>query len=148
MGRPMEARRSFASLKPALLARKGAARPAVRLQVAALEAGPAELGWNDFGPDGDVTGTVVPITRKPRRAAALASAAKASGPAAAGRKAAFTFRLDAERHLRLRLACALDERSAQALMTDALDRLLSAMPELEQLASQVTNRRKPRSGKS
>jgi len=54
-----------------------------------------------------------------------------------GRRAAFTLRLDPERHLKLRLACTIRNRSAQQLVTDALDRLLGEMPDLESLAAQV-----------
>jgi hypothetical protein len=52
-------------------------------------------------------------------------------------KAAFTLRLDSERHLKLRLACAVSNRSAQMLVTDALDAFLDAMPEIGQLAARV-----------
>ena len=52
-------------------------------------------------------------------------------------KAAFTLRLDQERHLKLRLACAVDGRSAQMLVTQALDQLLEAMPELEVMAAKA-----------
>ena len=52
-------------------------------------------------------------------------------------KAAFTLRLDAERHLRLRLAVATRNRSAQALVTEALDALLDGLPEIEELARQL-----------
>ena len=52
-------------------------------------------------------------------------------------KAAFTLRLDAERHLRLRLASATRNRSAQALVSDALDRYLETLPEVEELARQL-----------
>ncbi len=55
-------------------------------------------------------------------------------------KAAFTLRLDNERHLKLRLACAVSNRSAQVLVTEALDALLSNMPELDQMAARVPNR--------
>jgi hypothetical protein len=51
-----------------------------------------------------------------------------------GRKAAFTLRLDAERHLRLRLACTVENRSAQQLVVDALDRFLETKPGLDDLA--------------
>jgi len=51
-----------------------------------------------------------------------------------GRKAAFTLRLDGERHLRLRLACTVENRSAQQLVVDALDRLLESKPGLDDLA--------------
>ena len=52
-------------------------------------------------------------------------------------KAAFTLRLDKERHLKLRLACAVNGRSAQQLVTDALDHLLTEMPELEVMAEKA-----------
>ena len=52
-------------------------------------------------------------------------------------KAAFTLRLDPERHLKLRLACAVNGRSAQQLVTDALDELLGGMPELEGMAAKA-----------
>jgi len=55
-------------------------------------------------------------------------------------KAAFTLRLDPERHLKLRLACAVDGRSAQQLVTDALDQLLERMPELDGLAAKANRR--------
>lgn len=56
-------------------------------------------------------------------------------------KAAFTLRLDPERHLRLRLACAVDNRSAQQIVTEALDAFLNSQPEIEALADRV-----PRTG--
>ena len=56
-----------------------------------------------------------------------------SAPGSKG-KAAFTLRLDPERHLKLRLACAMGGRSAQQFVTDALDRFLEAMPELDAMA--------------
>jgi hypothetical protein len=59
-----------------------------------------------------------------------------SSPAAKA-KAAFTLRLDPDRHLRLRLATALTRRSAQQLVTAALDEFLATMPELEVLADRV-----------
>ena len=55
-------------------------------------------------------------------------------------KAAFTLRLDPERHLKLRLACAVDGRSAQQLVTDALDNLLERMPDLGGLAEKAKRR--------
>ena len=59
-----------------------------------------------------------------------------SAPGSKG-KAAFTLRLDPSRHLRLRLACAVDGRSAQHIVTDALDRLLAQMPELDVMAEKA-----------
>lgn len=55
-------------------------------------------------------------------------------PAAVKAKAAFTLRLDAGRHLRLRLASALQNRSSQQLVTYALDMFLSSLPEVEAMA--------------
>jgi hypothetical protein len=62
--------------------------------------------------------------------------------AAAGSKgkAAFTLRLDPDRHLKLRLACAVDGRSAQQLVTDALDQLLDRVPDLDGLAAKAKSR--------
>ena len=55
-------------------------------------------------------------------------------------KAAFTLRLDRDRHLKLRLACAVDGRSAQQLVTDALDQLLQRMPELDSMAAKAKHK--------
>lgn len=52
-------------------------------------------------------------------------------------KAAFTLRLDRERHLKLRLASAVSGRSAQLLVTEALDAFLETLPELGGLVSQL-----------
>ena len=65
--------------------------------------------------------------REPRSRAAPGSKAKA----------AFTLRLDPDRHLKLRLACAVDGRSAQMLVTKALDDLLAGMPELGKMAEKA-----------
>ena len=69
-----------------------------------------------------------PAVRRPRKPRA-APGSKA--------KAAFTLRLDQERHLKLRLACAVDGSSAQQLVTQALDDLLRSMPELEAMAAKA-----------
>ncbi|MEO8455971.1 MAG: hypothetical protein ABI454_12510 [Sphingomicrobium sp.] len=70
----------------------------------------------------------------PRRAPTLRAAPGSKG------KAAFTLRLDPERHLKLRLACAVDGRSAQQIVTDAVDQFLAAMPELDGLAQKAKRR--------
>ena len=59
--------------------------------------------------------------------------------AAKGRttKAAFTLRLDPDRHLRLRLACAIGRVSAQAMVTRALDQYLGGQPEIDALARET-----------
>ena len=55
-------------------------------------------------------------------------------------KAAFTLRLDPDRHLRLRLASAVSHRSAQQLVCEALDRFLESLPEVEAMASRLPAR--------
>lgn len=83
--------------------------------------------------------TVPPLATRvaesaPRRAPTLRAAPGSKG------KAAFTLRLDPERHLKLRLACAVDGRSAQQIVTDAVDQFLAAMPELDGLAQKAKRR--------
>ena len=194
----------FASLSSGLLARKGAARPAMRPQGFGQVSGNLEdLGWNDMGFEAPKPAEVArddshdafgeDIVDHPRAAhptgltpvqspvhsqqaeivhrfngdeaeeeiddsaelyeqdehavepaavtppiAVVAPAPRRSSkpralPGTKG-KAAFTLRLDPERHLKLRLACAVGGRSAQQLVTDALDRFLDAMPELDAMA--------------
>ena len=74
-----------------------------------------------------VTAPAPPPRRAPRSRAAPGSKAKA----------AFTLRLDPDRHLKLRLACAVGGRSAQQLVTDALDQLLEHIPELDAMAAKA-----------
>jgi hypothetical protein len=74
------------------------------------------------------------VVRLPRSRVAAPTHSKAVAVRA---KAAFTLRLDPERHLKLRLACALSRRSAQQLVTEALDDFLDSLPELEALAGHV-----------
>jgi hypothetical protein len=194
----------FASLSSGLLARKGAARPAMKPQGFGQMGGGnlEDLGWNDMGfeapkpveaprdathdafgddvvehPRAHPTG-LTPVgspvhdqqaeiedrlatdefdeeldeTAEPfepeAEAAPIAAAVSAPSPAprraprprsAPGTKgkAAFTLRLDPARHLKLRLACAVDGRSAQQIVTDAVDRLLANMPELDAMAEKA-----------
>ncbi len=170
----------LASLSPSLLARKGAARPAMRRQTPGLGLSPApggpagdfhdDLGWNDMGHD--VPTPVAPLNPEmfdapaepspvhqqhdelaqrlslPVEAPAEAVEAPAAQPArvktpvskaviASSRRAAFTLRIDAERHLKLRLACTIAGRSAQQLIIDALDEMTARIPEIEELASRM-----------
>jgi hypothetical protein len=201
MGEP----KAFASLSSGLLARKGAARPAMRPQgFGQVGSGLEDLGWNDMGfeapkphvaPRDDAhdafgeeiedeprvhpTGltpvhspvhsqhaelvdrlgvedgveeeefdeTAEPYEAEPAPVAILPAAAPVPHRAPRARvapgtkaKAAFTLRLDPERHLKLRLACAVNGRSAQQLVTDALDQLLVDMPELEGMAEKAKRR--------
>lgn len=193
----------FASLSSGLLARKGAARPAMRPQgFGQGGSGLEDLGWDDMGfeppkpaeaprdethdafgedvvehPRSHPTGLTpigspvhsqqaeiadhfgadeeeeadetaqlyegeaetplvpAPVVAPPAPAPRRASRARCA-PGSKG-KAAFTLRLDPGRHLKLRLACAVNGRSAQQLVTDALDQLLEAMPELDAMAEKA-----------
>ena len=68
---------------------------------------------------------IVALPRRPRKA-----------PGSKG-KAAFTLRLDPDRHLKLRLACAIRHRSAQQIVSEALDTFLESLPELDNLTDQL-----------
>ena len=182
----MNEARPFASLSSGLLARKGAAKPAMRPQ--GFHGGFEDLGWNDMGHDPvepsetedlpeHVPSSIAALTPAPRlprqdeepeviaqqrviaeafegeeiedeqehEAPAIAKAPakivalpkRRSSAASQGRKAAFTLRLDGERHLRLRLATAVTGRSAQQLVQGALDELLATIPEIDALAERV-----------
>lgn len=182
----MSEAKPIASLSSVLLARKGAARPAMRRPTMNGMGGAAavaqdDLGWNDMGYDVDPdpntpmdynhdTGqnplaAAVPevkpevkvqqdriaeqlhvqaekVTALHPQAAPVVpiAAAKQKAPRAAPGskdKSAFTLRLDGERHLRLRLACAVSNKSAQQLVTAALDAFIDSMPEIGVLASQL-----------
>lgn len=129
-----------------------------------------DLGWNDMGHDhaGDFAGEVVSLNDFPapavaevpevvRQQEAIADRVETQPRVAVmavrksstlrrnalseGRRAAFTLRVDAERHLKLRLACTIRNRSAQQLVTEALDRLIDELPEVETLAAQVAAKR-------
>ncbi|MFN3864275.1 MAG: hypothetical protein ACK4RT_08345 [Erythrobacter sp.] len=58
-------------------------------------------------------------------------------PPMAERRAAFTLRLDRERHLKLRLAATMQGVSAQALLTEALDALLAEFADLDVIAAHL-----------
>jgi hypothetical protein len=187
----MNEARPFASLSSGLLARKGAARPAMRPQGFGPHNGFEDLGWNDMGPepvddfDGEmpehVPSSISALTPAPKavsqdvpqeaaepeviaqqraiaesfdaepepeleaepaprpvtRPAVVALPKRQAIAAAPGKKSAFTLRVDAGRHLRLRLATAITGRSAQQLVTEALDQLLASLPEIESLAERV-----------
>lgn len=111
-----------------------------------------DLGWNDMGhdtapiplhPDIDVDLRQEPpvVVKQQKELARELSSATVQAlsrvpralPGSSG-KAAFTLRLDGERHLRLRLVCAVQHRSAQQLVTQALDEFLARQPDNASLA--------------
>ena len=71
------------------------------------------------------------------RSVSVATATRLRRETAHVAKSAFTLRLDSDRHLRLRLATALTNKSAQVLVTQALDQLLSSLPEVDALVAQL-----------
>ena len=121
-----------------------------------------DLGWNDMGEDTAVAAvaavakeTEIPVappvivqqledlatavadlpsiaTQQRMKGGKLVRSALAEG-----RKAAFTLRLDQYRHLRLRLACTLESRSAQSVLIEALDRFLADQPGVEMIAQRA-----------
>jgi hypothetical protein len=92
---------------------------------------------------GVAVGTTPPAARRSTKAPvrgarrAVQGAAKPVVPSLGGRKSAFTLRLDVERHLHLRLACAVQNRSAQQLLIEALDGLLDQLPDVARLAASL-----------
>ena len=93
---------------------------------------------NEAGAPNQVRASLDKIQAQLERPAITKKKAVVRKPAALqGKRAAFTLRLDQERHLMLRLACTVRGRSAQQLVTDALDALLADMPEIASLAAQV-----------
>jgi hypothetical protein len=200
--------RSYASLSSGLLARKGAARPAMKPQGFGQSHGFEDLGWNDMGyqapplveeheedlrehvpssisaltpapklpredaqaeepevvaqqraiaesfPDAEVEAEPAPAYEpeaeaeapielprsKPRaHVVPLPKRPAARAKVEVGKKAAFTLRLDGERHLRLRLATAVTGQSAQQIVTSALDAMLASIPEVEALAERAVS---------
>ena len=202
--------RSYASLSSGLLARKGAARPAMRPQGYGPHLGFEDLGWNDMGPvqppeevleedlpehvpssisaltpapklprgdesveepevvaqqraiaesfppeaeaeevveaEAEAEAVVeeaapiqVPLTKPRAHVVPLPKRPAIKAKAEEGRKAAFTLRLDGQRHLRLRLATAVTGQSAQQIVTSALDALLASIPEVEALAERAVS---------
>jgi hypothetical protein len=176
----------IAALSSGLLARKGAARPAMRSPLDHYPSGTGQpfsspgddLGWNDMGDDweplasAEVAAPEVAAEASEIGAAIVAiSASRESSLAAGGdiakpdvvlqqealtqrmvkqpvlrlprgvalsqgRRAAFTLRVDAERHRKLRVACNLFDSSAQMLIIAALDQFLAELPEESDPAAQ------------
>jgi len=149
--------KSFASLTPGLLARKGGAKPALRHQLNVEGAGASVADDEEDYADQELPhaaqvveigsraaiAAIPEVVRQQRSIAdrvAKRPVARKSA-LAAGRNAAFTLRLDAERHLKLRMVCALENRSAQQIVTEALDKLLASLPEVADLADRAAKRR-------
>ncbi len=182
----------LASLSAGLLARKGAARPAMRRQVSLGHDGLGhdDLGWNDMGYDVDPVAELIvhhasglspmaghvdaqpelasvhmlpgnapvadpydapePVVLQQRRRVQALDTARVAAPvfvapveqrprAEAGAKGrfAFTLRLDAQRHLLLRLASAAGNRSAQQILVALVDEYFANQPAVAAMAAQI-----------
>lgn len=140
------------SLSSSLLARKGTARPAMRqpdLDDKAPTDALDDLGWNDMGGSQpqvlvdrdalkvEIERPVASVSKATAARIARETSAKTPGAKTRGAKAAFTLRLDTDRHLRLRLASAVTGRSSQDLVTQALDAFLHTVPEVDALVAQL-----------
>lgn len=91
-----------------------------------------------FAPTRGARPAKIPAIALPSEPAAVRAPAAHRTPAIqAGRRAAFTLRLDADRHLKLRLAATMQGISAQALVTEALDRLLAEYDDLDVIAAHL-----------
>lgn len=121
------------------------ANPAAKKQALAA-ASPAKkqalppIDYNELAEADEEVDFEAPSNVQPMAAmAARRTEAPKAKPQAANdsRRAAFTLRLDAKRHLKLRLAATVRGRSAQQLVTEALDRFLDQIPEVEALAAHV-----------
>lgn len=159
----------FAALSSGLLARKGAARPAMRPQAyGQLGSGVDDLGWDDMGfeapravaalrddqhdafgeelstlPQRSNIAALTPVSPVHSQCSEIISRLKrdeqtdSAAPAVRLPRASFTLRIEPQRHLRLRLASAVSGRSSQQLVTEAVDRMLSQMPEIDSIAGQL-----------
>jgi hypothetical protein len=95
---------------------------------------------DDFVPvnvEAEIVPIPVPVVAVPKPVSAPRRAPRVRAAAGTKDKAAFTLRLDRERHLKLRLACAVEGRSAQQLVTAALDALLASVPGLDDMADKA-----------
>jgi hypothetical protein len=77
------------------------------------------------------------VTPLATRRAPIAPSRPAIRPAASERRAAFTLRLDRERHLKLRLAATMQGVSAQVLLTEALDAMLAEFDDLDVISAHL-----------
>jgi len=103
-----------------------------------LERGEPEHAIPRAKPVKPAAAAVPPVAPVPtRNPEPVLDAAQVSPGDKALRRAAFTLRLDAKRHLKLRLASTVRNRSAQQLVTEALDRFLKDIPEVELLARNI-----------
>ncbi len=88
----------------------------------------------------DKAPALVPVAEERTKPLPVRRKALPHAGASAKGKAAFTLRIDPERHLRLRLASALTNSSAQQILTEAFDRFLTSLPEVEAMAGNVADR--------
>jgi hypothetical protein len=91
-------------------------------------------------PEPEIVAVAVGVDTFEPRPVSVAAAGRIARATQHKHKAAFTLRLDEERHLRLRLASAVSGRSAQQIVIGALDAFLESLPEVDELARQLPTR--------
>ena len=98
----------------------------------------AAVGTRLIAETPDAAAAVLSV-RVPKAAANTAPRAPRGSRSHAGAKGnyAFTLRLDPERHLRLRLASATSNRSAQHILIALVDDFLSTVPEIDAFAARL-----------
>lgn len=107
----------------------------------ALNSRPSAANEDTF--EGAVEGAQSPVARSQQKRLARRVLAEASKPVSGNartkksKRAAFTLRLDTDRHLKLRLAATMQGMSAQALVTEALDAMLSDIESLDTLVERM-----------
>ncbi len=104
----------------------------------------SDLATGDWAQIGDMeqVDKSAPLLRKKDAAqfaddSTLHAKARPAAKDSAGRRAAFTLRLDADRHMKLRLASTMQGVSAQALVTQALDQLLEEFHDLDAIVARM-----------
>jgi len=112
---------------------KAAAAEAEVVEAAAVEAAVFEAAVFEAA----VVESVLVAARVVKPAVRRSPVKRAASDANQRDKAAFTLRLDAERHLRLRLASAIYNRSLQQILIEVLDNYLAALPEIDAMASRL-----------
>lgn len=112
----------------------------VAVQIEAVQEAPVQADMVQAA--NDEAASFIPTVLEQQRKLAELLGATVEEPAARNKepavnKAAFTLRLDEDRHLRLRLASAVSRRSAQRLVTEALDRFLEGIADIDQLTNHL-----------
>lgn len=108
-------------------------------QIVSINGGALHEASDDFETAEAVESALIKAKPAPRKTAQTAhtKSAKSSSSNRNSHRAAFTLRLDTERHLKLRLAATMHGMSAQSLVTEALDAMLAGIADLDTIAARM-----------